>query len=113
MASCPAWEATLPHLSLSSGPQVFLLKVFSLPWALALLTQPRDMPSACFLSSPAPTPGEGGRNNAEGQGRGQQGLGNSQAHGGSGGPSFCLLTLSCGPRRKRAIPACVSSLAEF
>lgn len=74
---------------------------------------PEICPGPTLHPAQPPASGEGGGNNAEGRGWGQQGLGNCQVHGGSGGPSFSLLTLSCGHRRKHDIPSYDSSLAEF
>ena len=74
---------------------------------------PEICPAPASYPAQPPSVGESGGNSAEGQGWGREGLGNCKVHGGSGGPSLCLLTLSCGHRRKHPIPFCISSQAEF
>lgn len=48
--------------------------------------------------------------------RGQRVLGNCEAHGESQGPSFCLLTLTCGHGRQHSLPSlalCGLSLSDL
>lgn len=62
----------------------------------------------------APRVGDSGGNRAEAQGWGQQGLGNCKVRGGSGGPSFCLLTLSVDTGESiSSLPCLLPGLSEF
>lgn len=94
-ASAVSWKDPLPATGSGAAPPAL------------------GMPRARVPSSPASHLWGGCGKKAEGRGWGQQGLGNCQVHGASGGPGFCLLTLSCGHRRKPDIPSLVTSLSEF